>query len=270
MERSLGLISGAGPLPRRMAGEARGQGWRVVAFVFDGTPDLTGLVDRVVPTRLTELGPFLTAVEEERVGAVVLSGRFSMPAFLRNDIGRSDTVARDVMRAAGSRIPPRVFDSLVGMFAGVGVEVLDQRPFLGDVLAPPRCWTKREPTETEWRDVRRGLGLARTMASASIGQTVVLRDGAVTAVEAVEGTTEAIRRGTTLGGPGAVIVKAVAADHDYRFDLPAIGLETVEAAAAGGATVIAVEAGRVAILEQEAVVPAADAAGLSVVSVDGG
>lgn len=269
VERSLGLIAGAGPLPRRMATEARGLGWRVVAFAFAGAPDLAGVADRVVPSRLSELAPFLMAVKDEGVGAVVLCGRFSMPAFLQEDVRRSDSVARDVVQAAGSRIAPRVFDSLVGLFTTVGVEVLDQRPFLGDVLAPARCWTARRPTDTEWRDVRRGLSLARAMASAAIGQTVVLRDGAVTAVEAVEGTTEAIGRGTRLGGPGAVIVKAVAPDHDYRFDLPAIGLETIEAAAAGTAAVVAVEAGRVAILDREAVVRAADAAGLSVVSVDG-
>jgi DUF1009 family protein len=101
-----------------------------------------------------------------------------------------------------------------------------------------------------------------------VGQTVVLRNGVVTAVEAVEGTTEAVRRGTRLAGPGAVVVKTVTAGHDYRFDLPAVGPETLEAAAAGRAAVVAVEAGRIAILEREATVAAADAAGISLVSVD--
>jgi DUF1009 family protein len=106
------------------------------------------------------------------------------------------------------------------------------------------------------------------MADAAIGQTVVVRHGAIAAVEAVEGTTEAIRRGTAQSGPGAVIVKAVARDHDYRFGTPAIGLETVAAAAGGGAAVLAVEAGRVLVVDRDAAVRAADAAGIALVSVD--
>jgi DUF1009 family protein len=90
----------------------------------------------------------------------------------------------------------------------------------------------------------------------------------VTAVEAVEGTTEAVRRGTAQAGSGAVIVKAAAHDHDYRFDVPTIGLETVRAAMAGGAAVLAVEAGRVAVLDRALIVREADAAGLALVGVE--
>jgi DUF1009 family protein len=107
------------------------------------------------------------------------------------------------------------------------------------------------------------------IADARVGQTVVVRHGVVVAVEAVEGTTEAIRRGTAQAGPGAVIVKAVAGDHDYRFDVPGIGLETVRAAVSGGAGVIAVETGRVAVLDREAIIREADAAGLALVGIDG-
>src|SRR5206468_7767067 len=129
------------------------------------------------------------------------------------------------------------------------ITLLDQREFLGDDLAAAGCWSARTPTEEERRDVERGLGLARQAAEARIGQTVVLRRGAIAAVEALEGTTEAIRRGTALAGPGAVIVKAVAPDHDYRFDTPVVGSESLRAAAAGRASVVAVEAGRVLVVE---------------------
>ena len=93
-------------------------------------------------------------------------------------------------------------------------------------MAPAGAWGARTPTDAEDADIRRGLATARTIADAHIGQTVVVRHGVVTAVEAVEGTTEAIRRGTAQAGPGAVIVKAVAADHDYRFDVPVVCLRT--------------------------------------------
>ena len=112
------------------------------------------------------------------------------------------------------------------------------------------------------------MRVARALADHGVGQTVVLRHGVVTAVEAVEGTTAAIDRGTALAGRGAVIVKAVARDHDYRFDLPAVGPETIDAAARGGASVLAIEAGRVVVLERGQALARATAAGLAVVGVD--
>ena len=118
--------------------------------------------------------------------------------------------------------------------------------------------------------MRRGFEVARTLAGLSVGQTVVVRRGAVSAVEAMEGTTETIRRGTTLSGPGAVVVKAVTAAHDFRFDVPGIGPDTVEAAAAGGASTLAVAAGRVLILDRDETVRRANAAGLALVSADAG
>ena len=111
--------------------------------------------------------------------------------------------------------------------------------------------------------------MARRMAEARIGQTVVVKHGAVLAVEAVEGTTETIRRGGALGGPGAVVVKAVARDHDYRFDAPAVGPETLRAAAEAGVTVVAVEADRVLLFDRQETLRIADTANIAVVGVDG-
>jgi len=102
-----------------------------------------------------------------------------------------------------------------------------------------------------------------------VGQTVVVKRGAVVAVEAIEGTTETIRRGIVVaGGQGAVVVKAAARDHDYRFDMPTVGPETIEVAAAGGVSVVALEAGRVLILDREACLRVADGAGMALVGVE--
>lgn len=260
-------MAGAGTLPALIAGRARRQGWRVVVFTFAGAADVASAADRVVPSQLTEVGAVLDVLSGEGATAAVLSGRFSMGDVLRAEGG--DEVARDVAARAGSRIDVKLVEAVIATLASVGVEVLDQRDFLGDLLLAPGCWSRRSPTEAEWVEIRRGLTLARQMADQRIGQTVVLRRGAVTAVEAVEGTTEAIRRGTALGGRGAVVVKAVAADHDYRIDTPAIGPDTIAAAAAGAAAVLAVEAGRVILLERAATIAAADAAGMALVSTDG-
>jgi UDP-2,3-diacylglucosamine hydrolase len=258
-------MCGAGSLPARMAEHARRQGWRVVAFAFDGAPDLGDRVARVVPARVTDLPAVVGGLLAEHVDAVLLSGRFSMAEFLRAPAVEGEQARLEA--TVGAFVDTRMAEVMATTLSGMGIELLDQRPFLGEWLAPPGTWSAREPGELEWPDIRRGLVVARLAANAGVGQTVVVKRGAVTAVEAVEGTTAAIARGATLGGPGAVVVKVAANGHDFRFDTPAIGPDTLEAAAAGGVTALAVEAGRVLLLDREAMVGRADAAGIALVSV---
>ena len=260
-------MCGAGVLPALMAAEARRQGWRVVAFVFPGAPDLGDHAARTVPSRLDRMGPVIDALRAERVSAVALSGKFWIGDLLRAEA--PDAAHARMAADAGAFVDANLAGVIDATLASLGIALLDQRPFLAAAMAPEGCWSARRPSDVEWADVRRGSEIARLVAAASIGQTVVLRRGAVSAVEASEGTTEAIRRGTALAGAGAVVVKAVAAGHDFRFDTPAIGCDTLEAAAAGAAAVVAIEAGRVLVLDRDAVVRVADAAGIALVSTDG-
>jgi DUF1009 family protein len=267
VEHTLGLMCGAGTLPARMAAEARRRGWRVLAFAFDDPAHVTAHADHVVPSRFDALGPVLATLQAERAGSVLFSGRFSMPDIVRADTRQADPLFRSLSERAGSRIDAAFAGTIIATLAGFGIEVLDQRPFFGDALAAAGSLTRRVPSEAETADLARGVQVARAMADAHVGQTVVVRHGVITAVEAVEGTTEAIRRGTEHAGPGAVIVKVAARDHDYRFDVPGIGMETLEAARAGGAAVLAIESDRVAVLDRDRVVAAADAAGIAVTAV---
>ena len=262
-------MCGAGPLPARMAREARRQGWRVVAFAFAEAEGLSEHVERVIPSRVTELGPVLEVLQGERVSAALFAGKFWMQTLVTGDRATADAVTASFERQAQSRTDTDLSRVVVMTLAQIGISVLDQRDFLGDWLAPAGCLTEHSPSEEQWRDVRTGLLVARRVAESGVGQTVVVRHGVVTAVEAVEGTNETIRRGTRLAGPEAVVVKTVAGHHDYRFDLPVIGRETVEVAVAGGASVLAFEAGRVLLLEPQPTLERAESAGMAVVSVDG-
>ena len=266
MERSLGLMCGAGLLPARMAREARRRGWRVVAFTFDAAADLGERADVVVPSRIAELDVVLDRLAADAIDRVLFSGRFSMPDVLRVDA--ADATFRGFETRARSRGGAAFVEAIIATLTARGVAVLDQRDFVGDWLVAPGCCTARQPTEAEWNDARSGLAAARMIAAARIGQTVVVRHGAVVAVEAVEGTTEAVRRGAALGGPGAVVVKAVAPDHDYRFDAPAVGPETLTVAAAGRVAAVALEARRVLLFDRAEAVRIADAAGIAVVGLD--
>ena len=261
-------MCGAGALPARMAGEAQRQGWRVVAFTFPGAGDLAAVADTVIPSRIEAMGPVVEALAREKVNAMVFSGKFWMGDLL--SAGAPDAVHARMAAHAGALLDTNITGAIEATVAGLGIELLDQRPFLGDWVGTARTWSKREPTEAEWSDIRRGFAVARVMAQASVGQTVVVRRGAVSAVEAIEGTTEAIRRGTALSGAGAIVVKGVAAGHDFRFDTPGVGPETVAVAAAGGASALAIQAGCVLILEPEETIRGADKAGMALVSVDAG
>src|SRR5207244_11713961 len=147
----------------------------------------------------------------------------------------------------------------------VGMGGRDRRPFYGDWIPRAGRLGGRDATAAEEGDVARGFRIARRLAESGVGQTVVVRRGRAAAVEASEGTMETIRRGLGLAGPGAVVVKAVAPDNDYRFDVPSVGPETLEVMAAGGATALAIEAGRVLVLERERAVEIADRHGMAVV-----
>jgi DUF1009 family protein len=269
VERSLALMCGAGVLPARMASEARRQGWRVVAFRFGEAPNLDVHADLVIPSRFTEVGPVLAALQREGISAALFSGKFWMRDLLRAETADGDAAAVRLEAEAQARSDPRLAGVVLATLNGLGVEVLDQRCFVGDWLSRAGCWSARTPTPAEWDDIDAGFRAARALADHAIGQTVVIKRGAITAVEAVEGTTETIRRGTALAGAAAVIVKSVARDHDYRFDLPAVGPETIEAVAAGRASVLAFEAGRVLLVESEATVQRADAAGIALVGASG-
>lgn len=266
MERSLGLICGAGVLPARMAGEARRQGWRVVAFTFGEAPGVSDQADRTVPSRVNAAGAVLAALQAEGIGSVVFSGKFWKTDLL--DERRLDTKLAEMKAEAGAMTDANIVQVVVTTLGRMGVELLDQRPFLGDWVGRSGCWSRRVPTDGEWEDVRRGLAVARLIADAGVGQAIVIKHGAVTAVEATEGTTETIRRGLAQAGPGAVVVKAVAREHDYRFDTPGVGPETIEVAAAGGATVLVVEAERVLVLDRDACLRIANEAGMALVGVE--
>ncbi|HEX2437793.1 MAG TPA: UDP-2,3-diacylglucosamine diphosphatase LpxI [Methylomirabilota bacterium] len=261
--RVLGLMCGAGSLPALMAAQARAQGWRIVAFAFPGAPAIDA--DVVVPSRIDAMGPVIETLARERVTGVAFSGKFWMTDLLA---ARPDAAHARMAASAGALLDGNIAQAIIATLAGLGIDLLDQRPFLGDRLGAARTLSKRAPDEAEWTDIRRGFTVARLVADASVGQTVVVRRGAISAVEAIEGTTETVRRGTALSGPGAVVVKAVARSHDFRFDVPAVGPDTLEAAAAGGATAVAVEAGAVLILEPEATIARADEAGIALVSAD--
>jgi DUF1009 family protein len=265
---SLGLVGGAGELPVMMAREARRAGWRVVAFALDDPGPLAAVADRVVACRPGEVGPVLEVLAAESIRHVVLAGGVRKDGLFHGMA--LDAAARDLVARSLDWSDDGLLRTATAALTGLGIELLDQRRFLGPWLAPAGSAAGPPAPPGAAADIARGLAVARTLAGQGVGQTVVVRAGSVAAVEAMEGTDVAIRRGLELAGPGAVVVKATGPAHDYRFDVPAIGAATLTVCAAGRAAAVAVEAGRVLLLDRARVAAEAERAGISVVGVGEG
>jgi DUF1009 family protein len=257
-------MAGAGVLPGRAAAEATRQGWRVVALTFDHAEGLDGNVERIVPSSLTDIQAVLQALAEERVQAALFVGKFWKRSVFDN-VGETDAVG---LRMARGGLSDEALASMVLTTLGaMGIEVLDQRPFLSSWIMESGTLTSRAPSEIEWAEIRAGFALAREIAGFRIGQTVVRSRGVTLAVEAAEGTDETIRRGARLAGRGAVVIKAVATEHDFRFDVPTVGATTLRAMAECGATALAVDGGKMLLVDREAALRTAEQAGIALVGV---
>jgi UDP-2,3-diacylglucosamine hydrolase len=264
VERRLAVMAGAGVLPGRAAAEAVRKGWRVVALAFDEAAGLGAHAERVVPSTIKDIQAVLQTLGDERVQAAVFVGKFWKQRVF-DAVGATDEAGLRLARSGLS--DDALAGTVLATLSGMGIEVLDQRPFLAPWMMDDGTLTSRAPSPAEWEEIRAGFALARRLAEDGIGQTVVRSRGVTLAVEAVEGTDETIRRGVGLAGPGAVVVKAVAAGHDFRFDIPTVGPATIAAMADGGATALAVDGGKVLLVDRDEAVRAANAVGIAVVSV---
>ena len=257
---TLGLIAGNGDFPLIFARAARRNGvGRIVAVAFDGEtkPDITGVADHVEWIKIGQLDRLIKTFTGHGVTRAIMAGGITPTNLFKNlrlDLRMIALAARLKERNAHT-----IFGGIAAEMKKDGVELLDPRPFLGDAVPAAGVLTKRQPTGDEQADSAFGLRIAKAVSALDIGQTVVVKNGTVLAVEGLEGTDECIRRGGALAGQngGAVVVKVSKPYHDFRFDIPCIGPRTIESCAAGRIAVLAVEAGRSALLDREAVVAAA-------------
>lgn len=261
---SLAIIAGNGVYPLAMARAARAAGVRrIVAAAFTGETEaaLAGLVDEVAWMRVGQLGRMLDFLAGSGARRAVMAGQIHPRNLfdLRPDFKALFLLARLRRRNAES-----IFGAIAEEMKAVGVELLPATTYMDEYLAPagliagPRLKPRTED------DLRYGLHIAKESSRLDIGQTVVVKNGTVLAVEAFEGTNEAIRRGGRLGRGDAVMVKVAKPNQDLRFDVPVIGPLTIEAAREAGLRAIGVEAGSTLLLEKERLPALAEAARLSV------
>jgi hypothetical protein len=268
----LGLIAGSGLYPLLLARAARRGGvGQIVAVAFENetSPEIAQAADHVEWMKVGQLGRLIRAFTDRGVREAVMAGQVA-PANLFRNI-RPDLRAVALLARLKVKNAETIFGAIAEELKQDGVTLLPATTFMEEYLAPAGALTKRKPTGEQERDMAFGLRIAKAVSAFDIGQTVVVKAGAVLAVEAFEGTDECIRRGAALAGErgGAVVVKVTKPAQDMRFDVPVVGCATVERCAAGRVAVLAVEAGRTLVLDREATLAAADRAKLVIAGVRG-
>ena len=266
----LGLIAGRGRLPLEIARAARRRGLRVAAVALrrHADPAIEQAVDEVEWLGIGELEGLIRFFHRAGVREAVMAGK--VPKTELYPPGRSgpfDRRARELLERLADRRDDSLLGALAEVLAREQVVLRPQAEMVPELLPGEGPLGRIAPSGAQHADILFGWPLARSLAALGIGQTLVVQNRAVLAVEAIEGTDAAICRGGELGGGGACVLKVAGPDPDLRFDLPAIGPDTLTALVAAGAGVLAFEAHRTVVLERAAVIEVADAAGLALVGV---
>lgn len=262
----LGLIAGSGQLPLEIARAARARGRRIVAVAFPtGSPSgLDACVDALRWLRPGEIGEILGTFADEGVAEAVLAGAVPKRALWTepDEIG-ADPRGRALLARLGDRADLSILGGVEALLREHGIRLLGQAELVPELLGPPGPQGRLRPSAAQLADAAFAWPIARSLASLDVGQTLVVKERAVLAAEAAEGTDAAIRRAGGLAA-GAVVVKVARPGQDPRLDLPAIGAGTIAAMRDAAAAALFYEAGWTLVLGRAALVRAADAAGICV------
>jgi UDP-2,3-diacylglucosamine hydrolase len=263
---TLGIIAGNGVYPRLLADAAQKAGVKKIvaaAFIGETDPELKQHVHLIEWMRVGQLNRLLKFFSQHKVHQAIMAGQIAPKNLF--DL-RPDWKALLLLGQLKERNAESIFAAIAGELAKTDVDLLPATTFLEDSLASAGLIAGAKLSRREEEDVDLGWKIAKEIARLDIGQTVIVKNGTVAAVEAFEGTNEAITRGGALAREGAVMVKVSKPNQDMRFDMPVIGVETIRVAAEAKLRVIAIEAEKTLLLERDAVVNLASRSKISIVA----
>jgi DUF1009 family protein len=266
----IGLIAGNGRFPFLVLDAARAMGHQVtvIALKEEASKEIEAAAARppaagVHWISIGQLGTFLKILDDNRITQAVMAGQVKHVKIFGGFV--PDLTAMSLM----GRLKGMNTDALIGAVADLmrehGVELVNSAKYLEPLLAGEGQLSDRAPNEAERKDLEFGYRMADTIAGLDIGQTIAVKHQAVVAVEAMEGTDETIARAGFLAGDGVAIVKVAKPNQDMRFDVPIVGLATIQAMRRAGAKVLSIDAGRTLIFDRDAFVASANEAGIAVV-----
>jgi DUF1009 family protein len=264
--QSLGIIAGNGVYPRLIADGARKaivEKIVAAAFTDETDPTLEQHVELIEWMRVGQLGRLLKFFRSHDIHHAIMAGQIAPKNLF--DL-RPDLKALMLLGKLKERNAESIFAAIADELAKIDIDLLPATTFLEDSLAQSGLIAGPKLSPRQEQDVELGWTVAKEIARLDIGQTILIKNGTIVAVEALEGTNEAIKRGGTLAREGAVMVKVSKPNQDMRFDVPVIGVETVRIAAESGVRVIAVEAGKTLLLERDTVAEFVDRSNMSLVA----
>ncbi len=266
----IGLIAGNGRFPLLALDAARNLGHdvTVIAIREEADPAISQAVDDGPAAdlhwvSLGQLGRCIALLKEAGVSRALMAGQVKHTKLFAGVV--PDLTLLSVLRRLGGRNTDALISAVADVLAEHGIELVDSTSFLRPLLARPGTLTRRGPTAEDRADLQLGYRMADAIAALDIGQTIVVKDRAVVAVEAMEGTDEVIDRAARLAGPGIRVVKVAKPNQDMRFDVPIIGMRTIDALRAARAAALSIDADRTLVLDGDAVFDSADDSGLAVV-----
>lgn len=266
--KKLGIIAGAGELPIQLAQAAIDQGRLPVIIQITETPTegLKAVTPEFHLLGVGQIRKIVRALIDSDVRETVIIGKIRKGILLQPF--RIDSTAVRILAATRDKGTFAIIAGVIDYMESKGLRVIEQQRFLPNLMPKAGVLTKKRPTKAQWSDLKYGITLARKIANLDIGQTVVVKNCIPLAVEAIEGTDEAIQRGGKLGKQGAVVAKAAATYHDFRVDVPTVGDKTLAVLHEIDGSVLAIEANRTFILNQEALFSQADRWNISIVAME--
>jgi len=262
------VIAGKGAYPRLLAESARMQGVTkitAIAFRKETDPVIERVTDEVHWIYLGQLGHMLDAIASTGIKHAVMAGQITPTHLFRV---RMDAKLIEVLKKLPERNADTIFGAIGDELKALGVELLPASSFMQAHMPSAGLLSKRKPTESEMNDIRLGFHVAKTTSGLDIGQTVVIKEGTILAVEAFEGTDATILRAGKLGGKGSVLIKVAKPGHDMRFDIPVIGLHTIKSLRKAKVGAVAIEAGKAILLEREKIIQRMDALDIAFIVMD--
>lgn len=264
----VGLLAGIGRLPVEFARAARGMGFSVIAVALvPGTDaELDQAADKLFSISIGELDRIITMLKSEGVGQVTMLGKVTKELMFSGSVQLDDRIKK-MFASLPDNSDDTIMLAFVRELASDGIKVFDQTALIRSLMPAAGVLTSRSPSEAEQADMAFGFKMAKAIGGLDIGQTVVVKNLSVIAVEAIEGTDACIRRSGQLSRGAAIVAKVAKPEQDMRFDVPAVGLNTIKAMCESGATAMVIEAGKTLLVEREKVIKMADDNGITIVAM---
>ena len=268
--KKIGLIAGVGRLPVEFARAARGMGVHVigVGVLPEVDPELSQVTHTYENINIAKLDRIFKVFKREKVTEITLLGKITKElVYAHREM--PDLRVLKIFSRIKNFSDDTLTLALVEELAAEGITVLDQTELLRPLMPEPGVLTKRKPTDAELADMRFGLDMARKIGGLDIGQTVVVKNRAIMAVEAIEGTDACIRRGGQLGRGGVTVAKSAKPKQDMRFDVPGVGPDTLDSMIEAGAVALVIEAEKTLVVDRETMVNKANQHGITIVAMAG-